>query len=82
MSVSNQPTELDKALALIEAGWRIYVIEDRPYPVPHRVVLVKDYRQEEIPYNNFVALVAQQRIRQVGHTSISGQPAEEWEAAG
>jgi hypothetical protein len=82
MDANNVLSELERAMSLLQSGWRIYVIEDKPYPVPHRVVLVKDYRQEEIGYNTFVSLVTQQRIRQIGQTSISGMPAEEWTMVG
>jgi hypothetical protein len=68
--------ELEQALALLQAGWRVLVVEDRPYPSPHKVLFEKDGIQHETSYNIFVMLAAERKIRSSGSTWWEGHSAE------
>ncbi len=60
----------------LKSGWEIYLIEDRPYPAPHKAVLIFGNERKEISFNMFVSLAAQGTLRQKGSTFIDGKYAE------
>jgi hypothetical protein len=65
-----------QAIELLKAGWEIYLIEEKPYPVPHRAILIHGNERQDISYNCFASLLARGVIKLNGPTFIDGKPAE------
>ncbi len=68
--------EKRKVIEHLKSGWEIYLIEDRPYPAPHKAVLILGDERQEISFNTFASLAAQGNLRQKGTTFIDGKYAE------
>ena len=70
--------EVQGAINRLNAGGRLYVIEERPYPYPHTVVVVLDKERYSISFNDFAFMSMQNIIQPTGSTIFEGFPAEEY----
>ncbi len=68
--------EKRKVIEDLKSGWEIYLIEDRPYPAPHKAVLILGNERQEISFNTFASLAAQGTLKQKGSTFIDGKHAD------
>jgi hypothetical protein len=65
-----------RAIMRLRLGWEIYLIEDKPYPFPHKTILIHKEERLEMSYNAFASLLARGVIKLKGSTFIDGKPAE------
>jgi hypothetical protein len=68
--------DIQGAVDLLLAGARLFVIENRPYPEPHQVLVVQDDELYPISYNDFAVLLSNHVIQSIGQTTFGGFPAE------
>ena len=76
--MSTDPTfdEKSRVVEYLKSGWEICLIEDKPYPYPHKTILILGQERQEISYNAFSALIAQGALKAKGTTFIDGRYAE------
>ncbi len=60
----------------LKSGWEIYLIEDKPYPAPHKTILILGKERQEISYNTFASLVGRGVLKPKGSTFLDGKYAE------
>ncbi len=68
--------EKRKVIDHLKSGWEIYLIEDKPYPAPHKAVLILGNERQEISYNAFASLAGQGALKPKGSTFLDGRYAE------
>ncbi len=78
MSFHRYSVEVREVIRCLVAGGRLLVIEEKPYPAPHQVVVVLAEEQVSISYNDFAYLLTNQIIQSVGPTRFADLPAEEY----
>ncbi len=78
MTPSRYSSEVQGAIDRLVAGGRLFLVEEKPYPVPHQAVIVLGNERYTISYNDFAFLVAQQIIQSIGTTVFDKFPAEEY----
>ncbi len=76
MSVDPSQEEKNRIVEHLTSGGKIYVVEDKPYPYPHRTILVLGNERQEISYNTFAVLLAQGVLKAKGSTFLDGRYAE------
>lgn len=76
MGIDPSSVEMQQAIDWLNAGWEVYLIEDKPYPAPHQVVLILDSERQVISYNTFAILLSSGLLQQKGSSFIDGKPAE------
>lgn len=81
MPLNRNQSEVQGAIDRLRAGGRLLVIEEKPYPSPHKVVVVLGGEQYAISYNDFAFLTIHNIIRYTGATVFAGYPAEEYTTA-
>jgi hypothetical protein len=64
------------AILRLRLGWEIYLIEDKPYPVPHKTIMIHGKERQDISYNAFASLLSRGVIKPKGTTFIDGKRAE------
>jgi hypothetical protein len=76
--LSTDPTqdEKNRVLEHLRSGGEIYVVEDKPYPYPHKTILVLGKERKDISYNAFATLLAQGALQAKGATFLDGRYAE------
>ncbi len=76
--MSSNPTQEEKnrVIELLNSGGKIYLVEDKPYPYPHRTILVLGNERQEISYNTFAMLLTQGALKAKGSTFLDGKSAE------
>ncbi len=60
----------------LKTGGRLYLIEDRPYPAPHMVMVIHDKESILVSYSAFVSLNASEQLIPTEKTTIEGKPAQ------
>ncbi len=70
--------EVQEAIDRLQAGGRLFLVEENPYPQPHLVVIVLQGGRYSMIYNDFVFLLTQQIIRLIGPTTFDTFAAEEY----
>jgi hypothetical protein len=70
--------EVQGAIDHLQAGGRLFLIEEKPYPAPHQAVIIHGDERYSISYNDFAFLLTRNIIHLIGSTTIDGFPAEEF----
>ncbi len=70
--------EVQGAIGRLRAGGRLFLVEEKPYPNPHRVIIVLYNERYPITYNDFVSLVTKHIIQLIGPAVFDTYPAEEY----
>ncbi len=74
----NYVQEVHRAMHLLQAGGRLFVIEDQAFPPPHPVIIFHEDRRYSISADVFSILIGLDRIRFTGSTTIDGYNADEF----
>lgn len=76
--MSTDPTqdERNRVVKHLKSGGEIYIVEDKPYPYPHKTILVLDNERQEISYNVFATLLAKGALKAKGSSFLDGRYVE------
>ncbi len=78
MEPNRYSVEVQEAIERLQRGGRLFLVEDKPYPAPHKIVIVLEQERYPVSYNDFAFLVSRQIIQSIGSTSFDTFPAEEY----
>jgi hypothetical protein len=68
--------EKQNIISHLQSGGRLYLIEDRPYPAPHTVMVIHGNESILVSYSAFVSLNASEQLIPAEKTIIDGKPAQ------
>lgn len=78
MTSDRYSPEVQGAIDRLQAGGRLFLIEEKPYPAPHQAVIILEDERYSISYNDFAFLLTRNIIHFVGPTTLDGFSAEEF----
>jgi hypothetical protein len=78
MEPNRYSVEVREAIARLQHGGRLFFVEEKPYPAPHKIVIVLEDERYSVSYNDFAFLVSRQVIQSIGSTVFDTFPAEEY----
>ncbi len=68
--------EKQNIISHLQSGGKLYLIEDRPYPAPHTVMVIHGNESILVSYSAFVSLNAGEQLLPAEKTTIGGKPAQ------
>ncbi len=76
--MNTRPIAVEKQniISHLRSGWKLYLIEDRPYPFPHTVMIMRDKESILVSYLAFVSLSQSGQLTPAEKTTIEGKPAQ------
>ncbi len=76
--MNTRPIAVEKQniINYLRSGGRLYLIEDRPDPAPHMVMVIRGKESILVSYSAFVSLNASEQLIPAEKTTINGKPAQ------
>ncbi len=76
MSTDPSFDEKHRVVEYLKSGGEIYLVEDKPYPYPHKAILMLGDERQEISFNAFASLITRGALKKKGTAFLDGRYAE------